>query len=473
MTNRLPLKLLLLMLAVALAPLRSYAEVSVEILPTSEPLTIHRAPTQKVVAAPAVVLPYFKAAVDNSAGETSLFALRNNHSNAVTVRISYFDPAGNLAVTSDVELAANGVLTRDLRSVQGLPAVNGIASGVVLMEALGEDLPSNVLSGDYFRVDPANAFASGGALVPLSDTDCTRWSHRVLDGGPFEGGTRLSVLALDAPTSGTTLSGNVFDEAGNVVSAINVSSDDIAFELTADDLQLPIDFGSIEWFFAGDGHGTIAVTYSALGLYSVGAEAACTELTTTTPPPPPPSNDVVFELPGTFLDCQGCGNWQYDMPLGETRLFRRVVLDFDLYVDGWDPNRPSGFHCLFWLNNGTRWQDMMGYLNSRGTQNRTVFQSNGPLGNPIGVEKYASPGVQAGGNYSVHYEYDTIEKIVWYRITNPDGSTRVSDVIPLPDSVGPLSTNYTFIQFGSQPNGAVESRTERWRWSNFRIQFIE
>ncbi|NJL28468.1 MAG: hypothetical protein HC897_11560 [Thermoanaerobaculia bacterium] len=45
-------------------------------------------------------------------------------------------------------------------------------------------------------------------------------------------------------------------------------------------------------------------------------------------------------------------------------------------------------------------------------------------------------------------------------------------MIALPNNVGPLSTSYTFIQFGSQPGGPVESLTERWRWSNLRVQFI-
>lgn len=462
------------LLAVALAA-SATAEVWVEVLPATAPVAADRAATPKVAASPSVVLPYFRTAVNDSQGETTFFAVRNNHTSAVQVRVTYFGPSGTPARTSDVQIAANGVFTRDLRAVEGLPATDGIATGAVVIEALGDGLPTGTLSGDYFRVNPDGAAANGGALLPLSDTDCNRWTHRILDGGPFEGGTRLSFLALDAPTEGATLSGNVFNEAGQLVSVVAVTSDEIAFELTGEELMLPTDFGSIDWVFSGDGHGTVAVTYSALGQYSVGAEAACVDVVEEEPDtePEPDPGTVVFELPGTFLDCRGCGNWQYDMPLGETRFFRRVILDFDLYVDQWDPSLPNGFHCIFWLNNGTRWQDMMGYLNSRGTQNRTVFQSNGPLGNPIGVERYASPGVLQGGNYKVHYEYDTIEKIVWYRITDSDGNTRVADVIQLPSNVGPLRTNYTFIQFGSQPNGVVESLTERWRWSNFKAQFIE
>lgn len=459
-------------LVLTLFAVPSLAEVSVEFIPVDEPLRSSAQTVPKQLGNDsALVLPYFKVEPANPLGETTLYAVRNNSTNPVTVLVSYYSHrTGNLFAVDEYVLQPHAVRTVNMRAVQDLPVDgSGYASGYVLVEALGSGLPDAVISGDYFRVDIAKAAASGGALMSAEATGCRRWTHRFFSGGDFNGSTRLAFTVLNPGAGGPAVAGNVYDEAGNLVAAVAVTSDQRAFELTDLDLQLPVEFGSIDWVFGDESHGTVATTLAAEPLFSVGAEAACIQ---EIEGEPAPDGTVVFELPGNFLTCRGCGNWQYDMPLPERRNFSKVVVDFDLFVAGWDASRPGGFHCIFWLNNGPHWQQMMGYMNSRGTGNRNVFQVNGPLGNPIGVEKYASPGVQVGQNYSVHYEYDTVEKVVWYQVRNAAGDVHVSDFINLPASSGPVSTNYTFIQFGSQPGGAVESLTENWSWSNFRAQFI-
>ncbi|NJL28469.1 MAG: hypothetical protein HC897_11565, partial [Thermoanaerobaculia bacterium] len=233
--------------------------------------------------------------------------------------------------------------------------------------------------------------ATGDALVAGELTSCKRWSHRFFNGGGFNGGSRIAFLALDRPSEGPTVSGNVYDEAGNLVSVINLTSVRNAFEVTDADLNLPTNFGSIDWVFQGQAHGVVTNTFTANDRFSVGVDAACVDGVDSGSNPDPEPNATVFELPGNFLTCNRCGNWQYDMPIpGGRKNFSKVVVDFDVFIAGWDNNRPNGFHCIFWLNNGPNWPDMMGYLNSRGTQNRVVFQTNGPLGNPIGSSAIAT-----------------------------------------------------------------------------------
>ncbi|RMH21686.1 MAG: hypothetical protein D6696_05220 [Acidobacteria bacterium] len=458
----------LLLVACALPPSLE-AEVAVRLEPAARPATPAAGGGKTELAGDgALVLPYFAVDAGDPQGETTLFAVRNNGSSPVTVRFTYFAAGGgDAAVVEERQIAPHAVRTVNLRAVEGLPVDDrGLAEGFVVAQALGAAAGAGVLSGDFFRLDPAQAAANGGSLRPALDTSCRRWSHRFLSGGPFTGSTRIAFLALDRPATGPAVAGNVYNEAGDLVAVVSVTADQDAFEISDADLELPVKFGSIDWVFQGQGHGAVSATFSASGLFSVGAEAACTEDAETIP------GAVLFELPGTFLTCDGCANWQFDMPFDQRREFSKVTVDFDLFVAGWDPARPNGFHAIFWLNNGSRWQDMMGYLNSRGTQNRTVFQSNGPLGNPIGVEIVTYPGVEVGQSYHVHYEYDTIDKVVWYEIRTPSGELRVGDAIPLPAGVGKLSTSYTFIQFGSQPGGPVESLTEGWRWSNLRALFI-
>ena len=181
--------------------------------------------------------------------------------------------------------------------------------------------------------------------------------------------------------------------------------------------------------------------------------------------PPVDPTAVVFSLPGNFLTCSGCGNWQYDMPFGSTRRFRKIVLDFDVWAKQWDSGRPNGFHCVFWLNNGSAWSNMMGYLNSKGTQGRMTFQVNWG----VGREASQNPGMQLGTWYHVHYEYDMIEGAVWYEIRN-GASVRVSGSYDT--GADEVSTSKMFVQFGSQIAEGPESRTPGWKWSDLTAQFI-
>ena len=463
---RRPLLLPLFLILAAAVP--SWAEVVITSVPLTPPAPYTVPPPAKMaVDDGAVVLPYFEVDRNDPSGETTMFAVRNNSSTPVGVRISYYDARNDAqpVATEDRGIGAHAVRTVNLRFVDGLETdASGISRGYVVVEPLGGQEAH--LTGDYFRVDATGSEANGGSLVTGETTACRRWSHRFLSGGGFDGGTRIAFLALDPAPQGPTVVGNVFDEAGNQIHTVALTSDEAAFEVADTDLELPIPFGSIEWVFQGEGHGTVSNTFTANGLLSVGLEAWCVDDVAA------PPGSTVFELPGNYLTCQGCGNWQYDMAFGGTRSFSKVVIDFDVFVAGWDPSRPTGWHMLFWLNNGPRWQDMMGYLNSRGTTGRTVFQVNGPLGNPIGVEQYASPTVQVGQRYHVHYEYDTTERVVWYEIRDAAGAVRVSDAIALPANVGPVRTNFAFIQFGSQPGGAVESLTNGWRWFDFRAVWI-
>ncbi len=185
------------------------------------------------------------------------------------------------------------------------------------------------------------------------------------------------------------------------------------------------------------------------------------------PPPPPPVDPdaTVFSLPGNFLTCNSCGNWQFDMPFGSTRRFRKIVIDFDVWAKQWDGNRSNGFHCVFWLNNGQSWSNMMGYLNSKGTQGRMTFQVN----YGVGKETNQTPGMQLGTWYHVHYEYDMIEGVVWYELRN-GSSVRTSGGYTT--SANDVNTSKMFIQFGTQIAEGPESRTPGWKWSDFTAQFI-
>lgn len=429
------------------------------------------APAPKQSESNTLLLPYFRTVLGDPNAETTLFAVRNNGGSPLTVRFTYVVPDSGVPPKIEEEIIpAHGVRSVNTRLVSALPNNTGISIGYLRVEALGESLPAGVISGDYFRVTPSADAANGGAMLPIEAAACKSWSHRFFSGGDFNGGSRIAFLAFNRPAQGPTVVGNVYNEAGDLIHTVPLTLASEVLEVSDIDLDLPASFGSIDWVFQGDAQGVVTTTFTASERFSVGVDAACVDGVGGGPDPEP--NAVVFELPGNFFTCNRCENFQHNMPIpGGRRDFSKVIVDFDVFVAGFDTNRPSGFHCLFWLNNGTQWPDMMGYLNWRGTRNLTVFQSNGPFGFPPGMERVKSPGVLGGETYHVHYEYDTIEKVVFYEIRRPNGELRVADSFALPNNVRPLSTSFTFIQFGTQA-GEVESRTERWRWSNFRAQLI-
>jgi len=189
-------------------------------------------------------------------------------------------------------------------------------------------------------------------------------------------------------------------------------------------------------------------------------------------PEPPPGNAVVFTRSGEIVryptSNSGLSNYRVNMPFGGSRQFRKLELDFDFHIGNWDPRNSNGFHCIFWLNNGQSWSNMFGYVNTRGTQNRTVFQVNATGHGQQETATGGSP--QPGGDYHMHYEYDLNEDRVFFRITN-GGGTVVTKEYGLQGTT--FSTSNFFIELGYQyASEGPEAYTPGWTFSNLRAVFI-
>jgi len=182
---------------------------------------------------------------------------------------------------------------------------------------------------------------------------------------------------------------------------------------------------------------------------------------------PPDSTATVFTLPGQFLNCSPNNtNWRFNMPFGGSRQFKKVILDFDVRTAGWDSHNSNGYHCVFWLNNGNSWSDMMGYLNALGTRNLMRLEVN--AGTDIRQNK--GPGMQTNSTYHVNYVFDTNAKQVSYKVTT-GGGTRVQ--ASYSNNLNKINTSSMFIEFGTQlaPEGP-EATTYNWKFSNFQAQFV-
>ncbi len=230
-----------------------------------------------------LLLPFFEVDATGFA-ETTAVGIRNPYvSQAVTVDVSYYDVHGNpVATENDVVIPAGGVYSRNLRDVSGLPTdAEGFKRGFAYFVIDGFGL----ISGDYFQIDPLNAFASGGRLVANGDA-CYFYDIRFATGGAFSGGTRfqlfvdvpLGTASGDPPSASFTIHG----EDGTTYGDVGLMSDQPVNDFTIGDILAALpggvgpSFGSADVLIpAAAGYGLLQATYSAEGQYSVGIPGSC------------------------------------------------------------------------------------------------------------------------------------------------------------------------------------------------------
>ncbi|MEM9597687.1 MAG: hypothetical protein AAGD06_25700 [Acidobacteriota bacterium] len=233
-----------------------------------------------------LLLPLYEVEAGNFSGTTTLLAVRNESLESVTVNLLYYEPDSPQAPqrTDTITLGAKAIQTINVRDVPNLEVgPDGFARGYVIVESVGG---ASVLHGDYFRVTPGDAFATGYRLVDVDTSGgenelCSTFSIRFLNGGAFTGGTDF-VIWIDAdeiPTSPTTVSYSLYSEDGGGGTPLFTSTlpiNEVVSSFSADQLigSLAVNFGAVEFQLSGvQGH--IAATMSASGLFSVGLEATC------------------------------------------------------------------------------------------------------------------------------------------------------------------------------------------------------
>lgn len=233
-----------------------------------------------------LLLPFYL--VDTTAGPagaTTFFAVRNESTASVEVRISYYETdAPQTPQRQDtILLGPKEIETIDVRAVANLEIdPDGFARGYALIEAPGGE---GVLHGDYFQINGAEAFASGARLLNVdpasTDNDlCSRFSMRFLDSALlFDSGTVYTIwVDADEPPAGTVFAYSVYGEAGGeALLSSTLEADQVAFQVSASDLRLIVqeEFGAIEFEFVPPLVGHVSAVLSARGTFSVGLEATC------------------------------------------------------------------------------------------------------------------------------------------------------------------------------------------------------
>lgn len=234
-----------------------------------------------------LLLPYYESDRRNPNGVNTLFAIRNETDLELPVRILYLDALGAAEQrVQEITLAANAIRTINLRDVPGLPAdADGVARGLVVLGVVGRHgESSDLLSGDFFFVDPATDYATGNTMLNMSLDDpgnefCAEWGSRFFHGGGFSG-TSTFRFVVDEAAGGTeidppTAVGTVYGEDGVALRSFEIRTNLNSFELSSAELAPEgVPFGSLSVRFPAT-KGALLVEHSGFHRLSVAFKAAC------------------------------------------------------------------------------------------------------------------------------------------------------------------------------------------------------
>ena len=229
------------------------------------------------------IVPHFLVDTLDPGGDTTLLAIRNEHSAVQNVTVQYL-PTDSLTplATQARMLDPKEVWTVNLRD-----ALSGQAADVDgFIRGWARVLSSDPMSVDYFQATPSDAFAFGELPIDIdADEFCEIYKVRFLLGGGFSGGTVITFM-LDLPSGGNptidppSVTGTVYDESGNMVNNFSIWTDDFSFQLNASTLvdtgtnfgSMDIRFENVDDGFAGGG---ASVSHDASGIFSVGLKGFC------------------------------------------------------------------------------------------------------------------------------------------------------------------------------------------------------
>lgn len=221
------------------------------------------------------IIPYYEANTVNANDRATLMSVRNESTTTSSVVIDVYDEFGVLYRSVEQDLLAKETYTANLRDLlAGQPGVpDGVVTGWI------DVLSPSMVSVDYFQVYPNDAFATGDTAFKASSA-CDDYKIRFLIGGGFDGGTQVIFHAFnpmggDAATDPPTITGQVYDEAGNPINTFAIFTDEVVSSVPAALLvDAPTNFGTIDVDFEANG-GLVTTTHDASGRYSVGLKGYC------------------------------------------------------------------------------------------------------------------------------------------------------------------------------------------------------
>ncbi len=220
-----------------------------------------------------LIVPGFEVDVDNATGPTTFFAIRNTSDDSVDALIAYHgeEVTETPLRTDTITLGPQQTEAIDVRSnLSDLPVDNGFATGLILITQ--DDLGPRDLEGDFFRLDQANAFATGDRLTTPEDF-CMMQEIRFVE---FGSGSEFRIL-VDTPQGQAqhSFSYTAYDQQGNVLVTGGRFTSEHLTTIDVTELGFNDPFGTVVFDFTNSGGGWVSARYSAFGLFSVELNSAC------------------------------------------------------------------------------------------------------------------------------------------------------------------------------------------------------
>ena len=346
-------------------------------------------------------------------------------------------------------------LTRGLLEIGGAPALSTRAT---IASLSGETVLHRV---EMPMLSSRNALDAGATawLVGLSDDASTSTSVGVIN---------LAKVATTCSASAYGAAGEIYVQ--NVVFGLPpltmAQFDDVYALLgqssVAAGARISITCDQLYWSYAL----RVAAPGGELEFFAPAVSILASTLT-----PPSTSQDREFSLPGEFLDCNaGNADFRFDLPFEAEEEFQKVEIQFDVYVSGWDPDKPDGWHTVLWFNNGPDWDQMGAYMNLLPGTNKVKLQSN--FGDGTDFQKSPVPGT--GEWYHVLWESNLSgEHAFYYKIVRISNGVTVNGAL--------VDNSYTrffaepggFVSLGTQTSDGPESHTYGWKFKDLHVKYFK
>ncbi len=219
-----------------------------------------------------LIVPGFEVEVADPEGPTTFFAVRNRTGGDVDLEIDYHGARIGEPLRTDVfMLGPRQTLTHNVRNnLDDLDVADGFASGLIVITGTGGG--ASALTGDFFRIDSGNDFATGDRLVGAQDY-CRAQEVRFVD---FGSGSRLKIL-IETPQGEEepSFSYEAHSEAGVLIVEDDVFTSDHLTAIDVEDLVPGQRFGTLTFDFSNADGGLVTAAYSAFGRFSVELGGAC------------------------------------------------------------------------------------------------------------------------------------------------------------------------------------------------------
>ncbi len=219
------------------------------------------------------IIPGFEVEEANPAGPTTLFAVRNTGDESVDFEIGIFDEDFEVEMYhQSLTLAPAQTRFTNLRNIPADLDLDddGIASGIVVIQR--SDGGTAHLTGDFFQVDDANNFATGGQMLRLENF-CPHQTIRFLD---FGSGSEYQIMLRNPPASGSSFTVTALTPAGDVIAEVSHSGARHLNVMSLGEL-LPGSqfFGTLVFDFSASEGGMVRGKYSAFEQFSVELNGNC------------------------------------------------------------------------------------------------------------------------------------------------------------------------------------------------------